>query len=77
MTLMQGLTKWVTDDILHPGNGFTYALFSLLAVGSLWFKLPLYLSSFAVGMATAFHPGAFPLILILGIEAWTIRETAI
>jgi hypothetical protein len=70
MTLFLGLTPFVSDHALHPGNGFTYLFFCIAALTSLWFELPLVVASLAAGMAIALHPAAGVLPLFLVYEWW-------
>lgn len=69
--LILGLSPWLMQTSLHPGNGYTYALFTLLALTSLYFQLPLFLSSLFVGMASSFHPAGF---LLLPFWLWSFWE---
>jgi MFS family permease len=65
-----GLVPMMTENILHPGNGFTYMYFVIICLTALWFKVPLFVASFAGGMALAFHPATGFLPIFLLIEWW-------
>lgn len=56
--LVIGLLPWWQEIAIHPGNGFTYAIFLLTFLAALWFKLPLFLSSLLLGISLSMHPGA-------------------
>lgn len=56
--LVIGLMPWWQEIAIHPGNGFTYAIFLLAFLTAFWFKLPVVLSSFLLGISVSMHPGA-------------------
>lgn len=53
-----GLMPWWQEIAIHPGNGFTYAIFLLGFLTTLWFKLPIIFSSFLLGISMSMHPTA-------------------
>ncbi len=71
-TLVLGLLPLMNDNILHPGNGFSYMYFVLISFTALWFKAPFVIAAFAAGFAIALHPatGFLPAFLLLG---WWMR----
>lgn len=64
-----GLSPWWWKISLHPGNGDTYVIFLLVALTSIWFKKPFWLSSILLGVALALHPAAIFALPILLYEA--------
>lgn len=69
-----GLMPWFQEIAVHPGNGFTYAIFLLAFLTALWFKLPVILASFLLGVSLSMHPGAIfclPLLLYELIKSKT------
>jgi hypothetical protein len=65
-----GLMPWWQSIALHPGNGYTYAIFFLVFLVSLWFELPLFISSLFLGLSLSFHPAAVFGLLLLFYEWW-------
>lgn len=62
--LIVGLNPLISFTAIHPGNGYTYALLSLIALPFLLKqKLPL-LTSALLGLASSMHPGALVLLPI-------------
>lgn len=64
--LTLGMMPWWQDIAIHPGNGSTYAIFMLVFLTLLWFKLPVFLTVLFLGISASMHPGAFfglPLIV--------------
>lgn len=49
-------SPWWKDIVLTTGNGYIYAVFLLMALGSIWGRLPIFISSLLLGIAIAFHP---------------------
>lgn len=68
-----GLSPFYRSLVLHPGNGFTYALWLILALISLWFEFPLFISSVCLGISLSFHPAAIFVLPILLYE-WIRRR---
>lgn len=74
LILVIGLSPWMIETSLHPGNGFTYAIFSLLALTYLHFDLSLIIAGLFTGFATSFHPAAFLIMPILIYRWWKYRS---
>lgn len=72
--LVLGLSPWINQTAIHPGNGFTYALFSLAAIVSIFQAYPIWLLAIFTGWATALHPAAALLILPFGHQLWLRRQ---
>jgi hypothetical protein len=65
-----GLLPWWKSIVIHPGNGYTYAIWLCIGLTGLWFGLPIFLTSLAIGMAIAYHPAAIFALPILVYEWW-------
>lgn len=65
-----GLSGWWITASAHPWNGYMYVSFVLLALTSLWFKQPLFLSALLFGIAVAIDPVAILGIPVIFYEWW-------
>jgi hypothetical protein len=70
LLLWIGLLPMVVQNVLHPGNGFTYLFFALASVGLLWFQKSLWLGSLLAGLAAGLHPAAGFLPGLIALEWW-------
>lgn len=64
-----GIMPWWQEIAIHPGNGFTYAIFLLASLSALWFKLPFFASALFFGISASMHPGAFFILPYFVYEA--------
>lgn len=65
-----GLSPWFNHLALHPGNGYTYSLWLILALTGYWFELPLFYPTAFLALAVAFHPAAALFIPLFFYEWW-------
>ncbi len=73
--LALSLSPVITENILHPGNGFSYIYFVLISITALWFDSSFILACFAAGCAVALHPAAGILPFFLLIRWWNRGHT--
>lgn len=65
IVLCIGLCPWWQEISIYVGNGFTYSIFLLFSLISMWYAKPLWLSSILLGIAISFHPAAIFALPIL------------
>jgi uncharacterized membrane protein len=65
-----GLLPWWKSIVVHPGNGYTYAIWLFLGLTGLWFGVPIFFSALGIGLAVAYHPAALFALPILFYEWW-------
>ncbi len=70
LVIIIGLMPWWQSIALHPGNGYTYAIFFLLFLISLWFEVPIFIASLFLGISISFHPAAVFGLFLLFHEWW-------
>ncbi len=71
--LVIGLSPWWVSASSSPWNGNMYASWILMAIVSMWFKMPFFLSALLLGIATSIHPMAI-LVLPLLIYEWIVKD---
>ncbi len=67
-----GLSPWFGQLAVHPGNGYTYALWLFVSLTALWYRLPLFYGATFFGLAIAYHPAAI-LVLPIFLYEWWMR----
>lgn len=66
-----GLSPWWITASSLPWNGHMYVSWVFLALASLWFKNPIFISAFLFGISIAIDPAALLALPILFYEWWT------
>lgn len=66
-----GLSPWWITSSALPWNGHMYVAWVFLALTSLWFKIPLFLSALLFGISIAIDPAAVLALPVLFYEWWT------
>ncbi|MDP3758684.1 MAG: hypothetical protein Q8Q86_03105, partial [Candidatus Daviesbacteria bacterium] len=69
--LTVGLSPWWITSSSLPWNGHMYVAWVLLALISLWFKNPIFISALLFGISIAIDPAAILALPILFYEWWT------
>ncbi|MCA9371338.1 hypothetical protein KC726_00405 [Candidatus Woesebacteria bacterium] len=63
-------SPWFVTMAIHPGNGYTYGLYVLLALTLLWFHKRILLGAFVLGVAVSYHPAAIFALVFFIYEWW-------
>lgn len=66
--LTVGLSPWWINSASLPWNGHMYVLWVFLGLSSLWFKNPIFISSFLFGISIAINPAAILALPVLFYE---------
>ncbi len=66
-----GLSPWWITASSLPWNGHMYVAWVLLALISLWFKNPIFISALLFGISIAIDPAAILALPVLFFEWWT------
>ena len=66
-----GLSPWWITSSSLPWNGHMYVSWVFLAMTSLWFKNPIFISALLFGISIAIDPAAILALPILFYEWWT------
>lgn len=69
-----GLSPWWITSSSLPWNGHMYVSWVFLAMTSLWFKNPIFISALLFGISIAIDPAAILALPILFYEWWTQEE---
>ena len=72
--LTVGLSPWWINSSSLPWNGHMYVSWIFLALTSLWFKNPIFISSFLFGISIAINPAAILALPVLLYE-WLVSKS--
>ena len=73
--ILIGGSSWFISLAIHPGNGYTYALFLWISLTLLWYKKYFIVAAMFLGLAISYHPVAVFGIPFLLYEFWTRKRT--
>jgi len=74
IVLLIALTPLWQEISISPGNGYSYLIFLLAGLTSMWFKQSIVLSAVLLGIAISFHPASIFALPILFYQWFSLKK---